>query len=210
MKEASKLRMRERKIKAMPRDMRPRCGARTRVGGQCQAQALLNKKGEPGRCRMHGGLSCGPNTPEGKAAAVRRARSQMLDRWARLRADGKTAIQLSPEGLERRRQSARRNMRIRHRRREALEWADWLQEQLLGVDHPLWGRTPLKILWEPFAIAVDKGGIEELAELASLIGIDLGSAPDDTDLTSFILARYLPTLNIQRLADDFRKAAAVS
>jgi hypothetical protein len=38
----------------------PRCRARTRVGGFCQQPAMSN-----GRCRMHGGPSTGPRTPEG-------------------------------------------------------------------------------------------------------------------------------------------------
>ncbi len=46
-----------------------RCGARTRVGGCCRQPAMAN-----GRCRMHGGLSTGPRTAEGRArcAAARR------------------------------------------------------------------------------------------------------------------------------------------
>jgi hypothetical protein len=45
------------------------CGARTRAGGCCRQPAMKN-----GRCRMHGGLSTGPRTAEGRArcAAVRR------------------------------------------------------------------------------------------------------------------------------------------
>jgi hypothetical protein len=38
----------------------PRCGARTRSGGCCRQPAMPN-----GRCRMHGGRSTGPRTPEG-------------------------------------------------------------------------------------------------------------------------------------------------
>ena len=45
-----------------------RCGARTRRGTACQAPAMRN-----GRCRMHGGLSTGPRTPEGLERS-RRAR----------------------------------------------------------------------------------------------------------------------------------------
>ncbi len=47
----------------------PRCGARTRAGGCCGQPAMKN-----GRCRMHGGLSTGPHTAEGRArcAAARR------------------------------------------------------------------------------------------------------------------------------------------
>ena len=38
----------------------PRCGAKTRQGKPCKASAMPN-----GRCRMHGGKSTGPRTPEG-------------------------------------------------------------------------------------------------------------------------------------------------
>jgi hypothetical protein len=47
----------------------PRCGAHTRSGESCRQPAMKN-----GRCRMHGGLSTGPRTAEGRArcAAARR------------------------------------------------------------------------------------------------------------------------------------------
>src|SRR5437867_437529 len=38
----------------------PRCGAKTRFGASCQGPAMRN-----GRCRMHGGPSTGPRTPDG-------------------------------------------------------------------------------------------------------------------------------------------------
>ena len=38
----------------------PRCGAKTKKGTTCRAPAMAN-----GRCRMHGGKSTGPRTPEG-------------------------------------------------------------------------------------------------------------------------------------------------
>ena len=41
-------------------DNAPRCGARTRAGTPCKGPAMPN-----GRCRMHGGPSTGPRTPEG-------------------------------------------------------------------------------------------------------------------------------------------------
>ncbi|HIA03093.1 MAG TPA: hypothetical protein EYN66_14505 [Myxococcales bacterium] len=37
-----------------------RCGAKTRAGHPCGRYAMPN-----GRCRLHGGLSTGPKTPEG-------------------------------------------------------------------------------------------------------------------------------------------------
>jgi hypothetical protein len=40
----------------------PRCGAKTRRGTLCMAPAMKN-----GRCRLHGGCSTGPKTPEGLA-----------------------------------------------------------------------------------------------------------------------------------------------
>ena len=42
----------------------PRCGARTRAGCACRQPAMPN-----GRCRLHGGLSTGPRTPEGRRRA---------------------------------------------------------------------------------------------------------------------------------------------
>lgn len=56
-----------------PKSDRPRCGAKTRAGGSCQARAVWNKaKDKPrnGRCRMHGGLSTGPKTPEGRLKSL--------------------------------------------------------------------------------------------------------------------------------------------
>jgi hypothetical protein len=49
-------------------NLSPRCGAKTRMGTSCCAPAMKN-----GRCRMHGGASTGPTTPEGRAKS-RRAR----------------------------------------------------------------------------------------------------------------------------------------
>lgn len=39
-----------------------RCGAKTRSGAPCKAPAMHDRA----RCRMHGGLSCGPTSIEGK------------------------------------------------------------------------------------------------------------------------------------------------
>jgi hypothetical protein len=42
-----------------------RCGARTRTGTSCRSPAMRNS-----RCRMHGGMSTGPTSPEGLARIV--------------------------------------------------------------------------------------------------------------------------------------------
>ena len=44
----------------------PRCGARTRASLPCKGPAMPN-----GRCRMHGGTSTGPRTPEGLQRIVK-------------------------------------------------------------------------------------------------------------------------------------------
>jgi hypothetical protein len=57
----------------IPKWLRPQCGAKTRAGGRCRATPVWDKKHDRprnGRCRMHGGLSTGPKTPEGKAKAL--------------------------------------------------------------------------------------------------------------------------------------------
>ncbi len=41
---------------------RDTCGAKTRAGTPCKRKDLL----QGGRCRLHGGLSTGPKTLEGK------------------------------------------------------------------------------------------------------------------------------------------------
>ena len=43
------------------------CGAKTRAGTPCKMGGLYGS----GRCRLHGGLSTGPRTSEGKAKAAR-------------------------------------------------------------------------------------------------------------------------------------------
>jgi len=72
-----------------PKSQLPKCGARTRAGGQCRAPAwrtivtpsgLTARLGKPlnGRCRMHGGKSTGPRTPEGKARCADAARRNLV------------------------------------------------------------------------------------------------------------------------------------
>jgi hypothetical protein len=66
---------------------RPRCSARCRDGSPCQAPPVWDQRLDRpvnGRCRMHGGLSTGPKTEEGRRriAESNRARSKA----ARLRA----------------------------------------------------------------------------------------------------------------------------
>jgi hypothetical protein len=62
-------------------NLAPRCGARTRAGLACRAPAMPN-----GRCRIHGGTSTGPRTPEG-LARLAAARTRHGDYSAASRAE---------------------------------------------------------------------------------------------------------------------------
>jgi len=57
------------------------CGARTRRGSRCKCKAIETKRGKM-RCRLHGGLSTGPKTCEGRARIAEAQRK----RWAEYRA----------------------------------------------------------------------------------------------------------------------------
>ena len=68
----------------LPKRERVRCGAMTRQGHPCAMTVVPGKA----RCRLHGGLSSGPKTPEGRA----RIAAAQKRRWEKLRAS-------SPEPL---------------------------------------------------------------------------------------------------------------
>lgn len=56
---------------------KPRCGATTRKGAPCQAKAAPGKS----RCVLHGGMSTGPKTDDGRDAIAAAQRA----RWERYR-----------------------------------------------------------------------------------------------------------------------------
>ena len=58
--------------------LRPRCGAKTRAGGQCQCKVIPGKR----RCKFHGGMSTGPKSEEGRARIAEAQRK----RWQAFRA----------------------------------------------------------------------------------------------------------------------------
>jgi len=56
-----------------PKRLRPKCGAKTRIGQPCIAPVVWDKEHDRpinGRCRMHGGLSTGPKTERGKIRSL--------------------------------------------------------------------------------------------------------------------------------------------
>jgi hypothetical protein len=73
-----------------------RCAAKTRKGLPCQRPARL----QTGRCRVHGGASCGPRTAEGRAriaaAQIKHGRSTKEAR-AEAKAQAKVGRQVRAE-----------------------------------------------------------------------------------------------------------------
>lgn len=61
--------------------LRPCCGAKTRKGGSCQARSVSGAE----RCRLHGGLSTGPKTADGRARICESNRRRAELRRAELR-----------------------------------------------------------------------------------------------------------------------------
>ena len=82
----------------MPKRDRPRCGAQCRDGHRCQARAVWDAETDAprnGRCRLHGGVSTGLRTPEGRrrigeAARQRAVRAEALATYAHALATYKT------------------------------------------------------------------------------------------------------------------------
>jgi hypothetical protein len=68
---------------------RPLCGSRCRDGHACKAKAVINPKTDKpinGRCRLHGGLSSGAKTEEGKARCREAVRRGMIEYWKKKKA----------------------------------------------------------------------------------------------------------------------------
>jgi hypothetical protein len=84
-----------------PKRDRPKCNARCRTGRRCQARAVWDKDYDcprNGKCRLHGGLSTGPRTPEGRRrigeATRQRAQARRLAQaQAAVRAEALAAYQ---------------------------------------------------------------------------------------------------------------------
>ena len=63
---------------------RPICGARCRDGHSCRAKVVVDPRTDQlvnGRCRIHGGLSSGAKTEEGKEKCRQAAKEGMRRYW---------------------------------------------------------------------------------------------------------------------------------
>jgi hypothetical protein len=75
-----------------------RCLAKTRKGSPCQRPAKL----PAGRCRVHGGASCGPRTEEGRARQITHGRwTRAAKEAAKRRAEIGRAIRKELRTIER-------------------------------------------------------------------------------------------------------------
>jgi hypothetical protein len=72
----------------VPKAKRALCGAKTRKGTPCQARCMEGR----GRCRLHGGLSTGAKTAEGRARIAESNRR----RAAQARTEAKRAAETMP------------------------------------------------------------------------------------------------------------------
>jgi hypothetical protein len=132
----------------------------------------------------------------------------MLDRWAALRAAGKTSVELSPDGRQRLRDATRRSMRMRHRKRQALEWCNWMLRQQADWTTRMWSDSRQRVILHPYLQTLKDFGGGAFFELAEIAGFgDLRKTADGTDLAAKILARYRPRLDIRAAAEDLRKGA---
>jgi hypothetical protein len=98
-------------------------------------------------------------------------------------------------------------MRMRHRRREALEWVNWMIHQHADGTIRVWGETRMQVILRPYENALKSGGVQELHELAEVAGIDLRSLATGPQCLGAILARYMPRLDVLAAAADLQKGA---
>jgi len=117
-----------------------RCGAKTRRGTACQCPAMKN-----GRCRLHGGKSTGPRTPEGLERS-RRARWKHGRYSREAKEAAREARWSDPVYVEARRQADKRRIeremdreqwRARRRLKTAQrEFEEWLRQSRIALRAP--------------------------------------------------------------------------
>ena len=120
---------------------------------------------------------------------------------------GENRRPVSDAGRTRRAEAARRTMRMRHRRREALEWVEWMMRHHADGTIRVWGEARMQVILRPYENALKSGGIEELCELAEVAGIDVRSFANGPECLGAIFSRYMPSLDVLAAAADLRKGA---
>jgi hypothetical protein len=80
-----------------------------------------------------------------------------------------TAVQLSPDGRQGLRDAARRTVRMRHRKRQALEWCDWMLKERADWTVRMWADSRQRVILYPYLQTLKdfgEGAFFELAEIA--------------------------------------------
>ena len=99
-------------------------------------------------------------------------------------------------------------MRIRHRKRQALEWSNWMLQQQADWTIRMWADDRRRVILHPYLQTLKDYGDDAFFEMAEIAGFgDLRKSPDGTELTAKILSRYMPRLDISAAAADLRKGA---
>jgi hypothetical protein len=97
---------------------------------------------------------------------------------------------------------------MRHRKRQALEWCDWMLKERADWTVRMWADSRQRVILYPYLQTLKDFGEGAFFELAEIAGFnDLRKVPDGTDLTVRILSRYMPGLDISVAAGDLRKGA---
>jgi hypothetical protein len=97
---------------------------------------------------------------------------------------------------------------MRHRKRQALAWCDWILKQNGDWTTRMWADERQRVILHPFLQTLKDFGDNAFFELAEIAGFgDLRKTPDGTDLTAKILTRYRPRLDIRAAVEDLRKGA---
>lgn len=126
-----------------------RCGAQTRAGTPCKMKALYDS----GRCKLHGGLSTGPKSEEGKARARengklggrgRRAKPKTMNDMTKRQPPSEVKVVpiAEPESLGK--PNPMNTLRFRQGTALASRQAKWrafCAER--GIQLPTWGDLPL-------------------------------------------------------------------
>ena len=154
------------------------CGAKTRAGGVCKAPAMSN-----GRCRVHGGASTGPKTPNCAGNALKHGI------YSEFLTDDENEL---AETIELGRVDDELKL-CRIRLRRALE-AEYAAQEELEIDEEIYregggdnvAAHEKKLKKRDYSTAIDKilGRIESLERTRrDLLKKDDGDQPDDGDIT---------------------------
>jgi hypothetical protein len=97
---------------------------------------------------------------------------------------------------------------MRHHKRQALAWCDWMPKQNADWTIRMWADSRQRVILRPYLQTLKDFGEDAFSELAEIASFgDLRKRPDGTDLTAMIHTCFMPRLDILAAAEDLRKGA---